>query len=414
MKRPLAALTAALLLTLPITAQAAPPAPNAVSAILVDAETGRVLFEKNAHERRLIASITKLMTALVAVESTPDLTTPIQVEREWTLAEGSSIYLQEGETVTLETLLYGLLLNSGNDAALAVAGGCAGEVDTFVDWMNQRAADLGMEDTHFVNPNGLNDEEHYSTAWDMAILARECLTHPELRTIMSTKSISREGHSFANHNKLLWQVEGCIGMKTGYTQLAGRTLVSAAERDGQTLVCVTLADPDDWADHAALLDYGFQTYPRHVLALAGRQFRTLPVEGSLLRFVTVQTSHDVFYPLTGEERVRAVVDLPQTVQAPVKAGTIAGSLTFLVGEEEIGKTYLLYGENANLDRAEPWSPLGRVLDFLRSGAATVAALYPVSAAVPRTYRRKKEKPWKSGCKRYSQRRACAPAEPPNP
>lgn len=382
MKRRILAAVLLVTVCLPQIATAAPPAPSAASAILVDGDSGRVLFEKNAHERRLIASITKLMTALVAVESTPDLTMPVTVKREWTLAEGSSIYLREGETLRLETLLYGLLLCSGNDAALAVAEACAGDVETFVEWMNLRAEDLGMKNSHFANPSGLNAEDHYSTAYDMALLAQEILGQPELRKIMSTKSIHLEEHSFANHNKLLWQVEGCVGMKTGYTILAGRTLVSAAEREGQTLICVTLNDPNDWKDHAALLDYGFAAYPRQVLALKGRSFRTLPVEGSLNRFVTVETSHDVFYPLGAEEQVRAKLDLPDNVTAPVEGGTVAGSLTFFLGEKEIGKTYLLYARSVRADRAEPWSLFGRTLDFLRGDQRT---LYPIHAvSEPRT------------------------------
>lgn len=382
MNRPFAALMTALFfcaqmpsaLAAPETeAVSLPPGNSAACAILVDGDTGRVLYEKRPHERRLIASITKLMTALVAVESTPDLGLEVEIQREWTLAEGSSMYLREGETLTLETLLYGLLLSSGNDAALAVAGACAGEVETFVDWMNQRAESLGMEDTHFVNPNGLNHEEHYSTAYDMALLARECLAHSELVEIMSTRSTTRQGHSFANHNKLLWQYEGCIGMKTGYTQMAGRTLVSAAEREGQRLICVTLSDPEDWKDHAALLDYGFSAYPRHVLALEGKRFRTLPVTGSLVRQVAVETSHDLFYPLSQTEKVRAVIDLPKEVKAPVEAGTIAGSLSFWVGEEELGSVYLIYSNSVRDDRTQPWSPLGRALDFLRGQRA----LFPI-------------------------------------
>lgn len=384
MKRCLAVCLTAALLCAPTAALAAQPAPSAVSAILVDADTGRVLFEKNAHEKRLIASITKLMTALVAVESTPDLDQEVEIQREWTLAEGSSIYLREGESLTLRTLLYGLLLSSGNDAALAVAGFCGGDVETFVGWMNQRAESLGMEDTHFANPNGLNDEAHYSTAYDMAVLAQACLKQADLCQIMSTKSITLEGHSFSNHNKLLWQYEGCIGMKTGYTQMAGRTLVSAAERNGQTLVCVTLCDPDDWKDHAAMLDYGFETFPRHVLALAGKKFRTIPVTGSLVRSVAVEISHDVFYPLSEDETVRAVIELPEKTEAPVKGGTVAGSLSFWVGEEEIGRTYLLYAGDVRTDLAQPWSPFARALDFLRGGADTIASFYPIDAAQPRT------------------------------
>lgn len=362
------------------------PALSAASAILVDGDTGRVLFEHNPEEKRLIASITKLMTALVVVESVPDLSQTVTIQREWTGAEGSSMYLMPGESLKVETLLYGLLLSSGNDAAVALAGICAGEVGLFVEWMNLRAESLGMENTHFANPNGLNDEEHYSTAYDMSLLARECLKYSKLMEIMGTKSAVLEGHSFANHNKLLWRYEGCVGMKTGYTQMAGRTLVSAARRDDQTLICVTLSDPNDWEDHATLLDFGFETYPRHILAKAGKKFRVLPVEGSLIRQVGVEISHDVFYPLSEEEQVRAVIDLPDEVQAPVIAGTVAGSLSFWVGEEEIGRTYLLYSADIRRDGAKEGSLLDRALKHLRGEEPTFyAAFYPIHAALPRTY-----------------------------
>lgn len=366
----------AVLLSCPVRASE-PPALSAVSAILTDGETGRVLVEQNADEHRPIASITKLMTALVTVESCPDLSTRVVIRPEWTGAEGSSMYLRAGEELTVETLLYGLLLPSGNDAAVALAGVCAGDPERFVDWMNRRAESLGMKNTHFANPNGLNDEAHYSTARDMALLARECLKHPELMEIMGTRTITLEGHSFANHNKLLWRYEGCIGMKTGYTQLAGRTLVSAARREGQTLLCVTLHDPDDWTDHAALLDYGFSGWKRQVLCLAGKRFRTLPVEGSLVRQVTVETAHDVFYPLAEGETVRAEVRLPDDVRAPVTEGTVAGSLTFFVGEEEIGSTYLLYSASVRADGGGEGSALERAVDFLRGAGGFLSAFYPV-------------------------------------
>ena len=364
MKRIAAAFLAVLTLCSALPARGASIQNSASSAILVDAASGRVLYEHNAHEKRLIASITKLMTALVAVESMPDLNTVIEIKPEYTGAEGSSMYLKAGEEITLEGLLYGLLMASGNDAALAVAGGCAGDVDTFVSWMNAKAEDLGMADTHFANPNGLNDDAHYSTAADMALLAREVMEHDVLARIVSTKTISIAGRSFSNHNKLLWRYEGCIGMKTGYTDKAGRTLVSCAERDGQRLIAVTLNDPDDWKDHAAFFDYGFETYPAHVLALAGRALRTLPVEGSLNRFVAVRTERDVYYPLTATERVRAQVVLPEGVEAPVEEGEIAGRLVFYLGEAEIGRTYLVYDQSVADDRAAAQGLFQRIRDFL--------------------------------------------------
>ena len=237
-----AVLAGALLLCgLPVVrAEKAVPKVSAASAVLMDAGTGRVLYEKDGHTRRLIASTTKLMTALVALESGHDLGETVTIDRAWTGAEGSSIYLRPGEEVTLEALLYGMLLRSGNDAALAVAGHCGGTVEQFVARMNRKAQELGMEDSSFANPNGLNAERHYSSAWDMALLARACLENEELAKIVSTKSITLGTRTFTNHNKLLWRYEGCIGLKTGYTEKAGRTLVSAARRDGLTLICVTL------------------------------------------------------------------------------------------------------------------------------------------------------------------------------
>lgn len=369
MKRIFAGLLSLLCLMADGTSAQAAGAPkiSAASAILIDAASGRVLYEHNAHEKRLIASITKLMTALVAVESMPDLTQRVEIKREYTLAEGSSMYLKTGEQISLEELLYGLLMSSGNDAALAVAGGCAGDVDTFVDWMNQRAASIGMKDTHFANPSGLNEEAHYSTAADMAKLARVVMEHPVLANIVGTKSITIAGRSLVNHNKLLWRYEGCVGMKTGYTKKAGRTLVSCAERDGQRLIVVTLNDPDDWSDHAALFDYGFSCYPEHTLARAGKIVQTVPVEGSLSRFIPVETASDVRYPLTSSEQVKAKIVLPEKVQAPLLAGEIAGRLTFSLDGNPIGETYLVYAQSMGEDVIQEKSLFQRFIDFVNGG-----------------------------------------------
>ena len=375
MRRVLAALLALSLLCLPCYGAEA-PAVSAASAVLMDAESGRLLYDKDAHTRRLIASTTKLMTALVTVEAVEDLEQVITVKGEYQ-AEGSSMYLRVGEQLTVRELLYGLLLSSGNDAALALAGGCAGDVETFVGWMNDRAAELGMTDTHFANPNGLDHEEHYSTAYDMALLAREVLGHEVLMTLVSTKSATVAGRSLVNHNKLLWRYEGCTGMKTGYTDAAGRTLVSSAERNGQTLICVTLKDRDDWNDHAKLLDYGFANYSLFPLARAGKRFRTLPVTGSLLNRVEVVTAADVAYPLAKGEKVRARITLPDQVCAPAEKGAIAGKLTFLVGEEPIGETYLLYAADVPENTPKP-SLFGRIKGlFAGEEGPTLAVLPPI-------------------------------------
>ena len=254
-RRILAALCAAVSLIGGLTAVTEAVEVSATAAVLMDADSGRLLYEKNGGKRMLIASTTKLMTALVALEQGG-------LQREITvtgshMAEGSSMYLQPGEKLTLETLLYGLLLSSGNDAALAVTE-CMGGAVPFVERMNEKAAELGMENTHFANPNGLDDEGHYSTAEDMARLAAAAMGDPVLRRIASTKTARIGGRTLTNHNKLLSRVEGCAGLKTGYTKAAGRTLVSCAERDGVRLVAVTLQDGDDWNDHAALYEQGFR------------------------------------------------------------------------------------------------------------------------------------------------------------
>ena len=338
------------------------PAVSAASALLMDGESGRILFSHNANEPRAIASITKLMTALVAAEYFGgDLSRTVTIRPGWTGIEGTSLYLKPGEELTCQTLLYGLLLQSGNDAAVALAEICAGDTETFVDWMNQRATDLGMTGTHFSDPNGLGDENHYSTALDMAKLGLACLENETVAPILATRSITLEGRSFTNHNKLLWQYPGCTGMKTGYTRQAGRTLVSSAQREGQTIICVTLDDGNDWADHTALLDYGFETWPRQELARAGEVLGTVPVEGSLLRQAPVTVREPLGFPLREGEKVTAEVQLPETAQAPIHAGEIAGSVTFRLGDRQVGQAYLVWGVSAERDvvsRDSPHSPLG--------------------------------------------------------
>ena len=328
---------------------AAVPAAGAVrtdasAAILMDAGSGRVLYESNAHQRRLIASVTKLMTALVALESERCLDEVVTVDPAWAGVEGSSIYLRAGEQLRLETLLYGLLLRSGNDAAAAVAGFCGG-TEAFVARMNQKAAQLGMEDSSFANPSGLNAEGHYSTAYDMALLARACLDNPVLAEMVSTRSITLEGRSFTNHNKLLWQYPGCIGMKTGYTERAGRTLVSAARRDGLTLICVTLNDPSDWRDHAALFDYGFAGYEGRQLVRAGAQLGLLPVAGGLIPACTVRAGEGLSAALApGEEpELSAVLDRT-ALEAPVEAGVQVGELVCSLAGRELARVPLMTGE----------------------------------------------------------------------
>lgn len=346
MKRLIAAFMIAVCLIPAVNAEASdPPELSAVSAILMDGESGRVLFEKNAHQERAIASITKLMTALLVVENTEVLDDEVVIKPEWTGIEGSSLYLKADETVTVETLLYGLLLHSGNDAAVALAGYCAGDVEAFVEQMNRKARELGMEHTHFTNPNGLSEEGHYSTAYDMALLGCSCAENELLARIMATKSIRMGTRVFTNHNKLLWRYKGCTGMKTGYTEKAGRTLVSSAERDGQTLIAVTLNAPSDWSDHERLFDYGFCTYQNQELCIAGQEVGRIPVEGSIVPFVPAHTATNRSFPLKHGESVETEILLPARVPAPVIKGATLGRVNYYLNGELIAEEELIAGKS---------------------------------------------------------------------
>ena len=326
---------------------------HASSAVLMDAESGRVLYERDAHHPRLIASTTKLLTALVAAEQADDLDEVVTIKGEWLGIEGSSIYLQAGEEITLRGLLYGLLLQSGNDAAMSVACHIAGSEADFVALMNQKAAELGMKNSSFANPSGLNDDNHYSTAYDLALLARACLDNETVAEICATRSITVGTRTFINHNKLLSRYEGCVGMKTGFTEKAGRTLVSAATRNGQTLICVTLNDGDDWNDHMKLLDYGFATFPRQVLCHAGEVYGWVPVEGSLIPAVAVETKEELGYPLTEAEEPVMEVELLQSAGAPLAPGVQLGELRWRLGGEVIARMPLVSSSAAGLDVREP-------------------------------------------------------------
>ena len=362
-----AALVLACAIAMPAHAQQ--PAVGASCAVLMDAGSGRMLYAKAPHQHRLIASITKLMTALVAAERIPDVDREVEIRAEWLGSEGSSIYLTAGEHITVRGLLYGLLLQSGNDAAMALACHTAGDMGTFVGWMNARAAELGMENTHFANPSGLNAEDHYSSAYDMALLARACLENELVAEICAARSAAVGTRTFYNHNKLLTRYPGCIGMKTGYTEKAGRTLVSAARREGQTLICVTLNDPNDWDDHTRLLDFGFSAYPARALCEAGESFGSVPISGSLVPSTAVLAKETVSYPLGAEETVTMETELPPALTAPVSAGQPVGRVVWYLNRSPIAETELVCAASVAADRSEKIPLWQRLLDWFRTKAA---------------------------------------------
>ncbi len=317
------------------TAAAQPPSVSAQSAVLTDADSGAVLFEHNAHERMGMASTTKIMTALTALRlADPQMS--VTVPKEAVGIEGSSIYLYEGEQMTLEQLLYALLLASANDAAAAIAIACAGSVEKFADEMNLYAEELGLTDTHFVNPHGLYDENHYTTAYDLAVISRAALQSSLLSRIFSAykAELPFNGESnrrlVVNHNKLLRTYDGAIGIKTGYTKSTGRCLVSAAERDGLTLICVTLNAPDDWRDHTSLLDYGFENYENYVFADIGEFEYSMPIVGAERGSVTLTNTRPVSFTVKKGSSTNAkytVEAVCRFLYAPVYQKGVYASLT---------------------------------------------------------------------------------------
>ena len=316
---------------------------SAEHAILMDAATGRVLYERGADERSLIASTTKIMTALVVCEQC-NVLDRMRIPKEAVGIEGSSMYLREGEVLTVQELLYGLMLQSGNDAAVALAIYCGGTVEGFAELMNDKARQLGLSGTHFVNPNGLDAPEHYSTARDLAVLASYAMNNPIFAQTVSVKSVKIGQRYLTNHNKLLWRVDGADGVKTGFTKAAGRILVSSAVRDGRRLVCVTINAPDDWNDHTALLEDGFSRYRDRTLVRAGDVLGTVEVLGGAAGQVHLIADDDFAYPLAEGERVSIQLPPVMFVYAPVAWGQQAGWAHILVDGTPVGRVPLLYGE----------------------------------------------------------------------
>lgn len=334
---------------------------GAKGVVVMEAASGRVLYEKDAHTRLPMASTTKIMTALLALEQ-PDVDEEFTVDASAIYVEGSSMGLCEGDTVTLRSLAAGMLLASGNDAANAAAVRIDGSVEKFVQRMNERAAALGLENTSFETPSGLDGDEHYSTAYDMALLARAALQNPDFAAICGQ---SRMKISFGNppyerwlrnHNRLLNQYEGAVGVKTGFTKTAGRCLVSAAQRDGVTLICVTLSCPDDWATHRALLDEAFASLTS--TELSGALPTTLAVGGGVEAEVPLRTAAPLSVVLRGEEsgRVQVEVALERFLLAPVEEGRTVGEVRVTLDGAELLRTPVLTGAAVEARPVQPKKP----------------------------------------------------------
>lgn len=324
---------------------------SARAAVVLEAESGQSLWEKNADEPMLIASTTKIMTALIVLENC-DLDAQVTVDAAWTGIEGSSMYLKPGQKLTVRDLLYGLMLASGNDAAVALACVAAGSVEAFAALMNEKAAALGCKNTHFVNANGLDDPEHYASARDLALITREALKYDAFRQIVSTTAKTIGENTYTNHNRLLRECAGVFGVKTGYTMAAGRTLVTCCERDGLTLICVTLSDPDDWDDHEALYAWAYGLYARDDV-LAGVSW-TVPVIGGVADTVPVTAGEALSVFHRGRDEITVEYQLPPFVYAAVEAGGQAGEAVAYIGGEEAGRAALVYA--GSVPQAQPDEP----------------------------------------------------------
>ncbi len=320
---------------------------SARSAVLIEASSGEVIWSKNACSRMPMASTTKIMTALVALENC-DISRQVKIAPSAVGVEGSSIYLSANEILTLEELLYAMLLESANDAAAAIAIEVGGSIEGFAELMNKRAADIGLVDTHFENPHGLDGDSHYTTAHELALIAREAYSNEAFRKIVSThkKLIPLNGDTgtrvLVNHNKMLNLYEGADGIKTGYTKKSGRCLVSSAERDGLSFIAVTLNAPDDWNDHKTMLDLGFSLYEKRTLCDIGSFSYIMPVSGGACDHVMLENTQRLSVILPrGAGELKCVVELPRFSLAPIDRGDLLGRLVFYYGDRIIAESEII-------------------------------------------------------------------------
>ena len=327
-----------------ISVAAEQPSLSAASAILIRADNGECIAAYNADEQRGMASTTKIMTALVAIEN-GDLDQKITIPNEALGVEGSSLYLKKGEEMSLRELLYGLMLQSANDAAEAIAILVGGSVEGFAEMMNQKAAELGLANTHFTNPHGLAEDDHYTTARDLAHISAYALKNETFREICSTRKTTipaAEGVRWLiNHNKMLTIYDGTYGVKTGFTKATGRCLVSAAEREGVQLLAVTLNAPNDWDDHRALLDYGFSQLECVQLAKQDDFVCELPLIGGECGSVALHIRNDVTAVLPKDrDSIVERMELLQPRFAPIYKGDEVGRIVYTLAGKEIASSPL--------------------------------------------------------------------------
>ena len=327
---------------------------SAQSSVLMDCSSKRVLMESNAHLRRGMASTTKIMTAIIALEY-GNLDDVVTVSYKASTVEGSSMWLKTGEKITLRSLLYGLMLNSGNDAATAIAEHIGGSVEGFAALMNKKAKELGLKDTSFTNPHGLDDENHYTTAYELGIITCYAMENEVFCDIVNTKRKTIEGlenginRTLTNHNKMLTLYDNADGVKTGFTKKCGRCLVSSATKDNLKLVAVTLNAPDDWNDHKMMLDFGFDNYKKYTGLKQNSYIKSLSVLGGKSDKVSCYAKNELSCAVKNNDKTEVKYNIPDKVKAPVIIGQKLGTATIYVNGKPTGSTDVVagYGINKN-------------------------------------------------------------------
>lgn len=330
---------------------------SASGMAVLEMETGRVLDSKNMDKQLKMASTTKIVTALTVINNCENLDEPFKISDKAVGIEGTSIYLRRGEVLTARELLYGLMLRSGNDASVALALHCAESVEKFAELMNKTAQDCGAKNSHFVNPHGLDADGHYTTAYDLALITTKALQNPTFKEIVSTKNIKISGGEtgtryLVNKNRLLNSLEGCVGVKTGFTSGAGRCLVSAVERDGMTVVCVVLNDGPMFEESANLLNRAFEVYHNAELLPSYNFICNIPVVNGEKNKVRVYNPVGFSYPMTAEEQARVSVDydLPNQISAPIVAEQKVGTARVYFDDKLLFETDILAMESVDSDK----------------------------------------------------------------
>ena len=310
---------------------------SAECACVIDMLTGRVIYDKNMQKTHTMASTTKIMTALVALEnSNPD--DIVTVSNNAAGEEGTSLYLKSRQNATMQDLLYGHMLQSGHDAAIAIAEGVAGNVTKFAQMMTERAKKIGAKNTSFKNPNGLDEEGHHTTAYDLALITKEAMKNERFSEIVSTKSktILDGTQTVSNHNKMLRIYDGCIGVKTGFTKKSGRCLVTAAKRGEVGVIAVTLNAPDDWNDHKNMLDYAFSTTEYFPVILSGMTINAITVKNGTSKTVEISAQKDFYITENKDDKFKNITvkcHIPKELIAPIYKGDKIGELSVYYKDE---------------------------------------------------------------------------------